>query len=180
MRMNVVGIKDEKRKNAKRIIIGGIRSTGSLQDIMTVIEGVIKCIGNVEIFKEDFTKKEDFARSNLMYTYTLKIDICDKEEKIEPEQKDLKAYEALINIIKDAGVELHLVMPREQGREMVQDAMKLYMEREKNMREAARKYSSEVKMGDDEVLTKVGSTTCKLDKDGLRSSMSVIDEGDVE
>lgn len=141
MRMNVVGLRDEKRKNAKRIIISGIRSTESLQDIMTVIEGVVNGVGNVEIFKEDFMKETD----NLLNSaYTLKMDICDKENNKEPEEKDLEKYEALINIIKDAGVELRLIMPRQQGIDIVKDAMELYMEREKNLREAARKYSSDM------------------------------------
>ena len=55
--------------------------------------------------------------------------------------------------------------------------MELYMEREKNLREAARKYSSEIKMNKDEVLAKLGSTMCKLDKDGI---VCMIDKGDVE
>lgn len=174
MRMNVVGLKDEHRKNAKRVIIGGIRSTESLQDIMTVIEGLVKGIGNVEIFKEDFTKETD----NLLNSaYTLKMDICDKEEKIDPEEKDLEKYEALINIIKDAGVELRLIIPRQQGIDIVKDAVELYMEREKNLREAARKYSSEIKMNKDEALAKLGSTTCKLDKYGITC---MTDEGDLK
>ena len=174
MRMNVVGLKDEHRKNAKRIIIGGIRSTESLQDIMTVIEGLVKGIGNVEIFTENFVKQTDNMFNN---TYTLKMDICDKENKKEPEEKDLEKYEALINSIKDAGVELRLVLPRQQGIDIIKDAIELYMEREKNLREAARKYSSEVKMSKDEVLAKAGSTICKLDKYGITC---MIDEGDLK
>lgn len=174
MRMNIVELKDEHRKNAKRIIIGGIRSTESLQDIMTVIEGLVKGIGNVEIFTENFVKQTDNMFNN---TYTLKMDICDKENKKEPEEKDLEKYEALINSIKDSGVELRLVLPRQQGIDIVKDAIELYMEREKNLREAARKYSSEVKMSKDEVLTKVGSTTCKPDKYGITC---MIDEGDLK
>ena len=174
MRMNIVELKDEHRKNAKRIIIGGIRSTESLQDIMTVIEGLVKGIGNVEIFTENFEKQTDNMFNS---TYTLKMDICDKEHKKEPEEKDLEKYEALINIIKDAGIELRLIMPRQQGINIVKDAMELYMEREKNLREAARKYSSEIKMNKDEVLAKLGSTMCKLDKDGI---VCMIDKGDVE
>lgn len=177
MRMNIVELKDEHRKNAKRIIIGGIRSTESLQDIMTVIEGLVKGIGNVEIFTEKFEKEQDFTESLLTHTYTLKMDICDKENKKEPEEKDLEKYEALINSIKDAGVELRLIMPRQQGINIVKDAIELYMEREKNLREAARKYSSEVKMSKDEVLTKVGSKTCKLDKYGI---VCMTDEGDLK
>lgn len=174
MRINIVELKDEHRKNAKRIIIGGIRSTESLQDIMTVIEGLVKGIGNVEIFTENFEKQTDNMFNS---TYTLKMDICDKENKKEPEEKDLEKYEALINSIKDAGVELRLVLPRQQGINIVKDAIELYMEREKNLREAARKYSSEVKMSKDEVLTKVGSKTCKLDKYGITC---MIDEGDLK
>lgn len=174
MRMNIVELKDEHRKNAKRIIIGGIRSTESLQDIMTVIEGLVKGIGNVEIFTENFVKQTDNMFNN---TYTLKMDICDKENKKEPEEKDLEKYEALINSIKDSGVELRLVLPRQQGIDIVKDAMELYMEREKNLREAARKYSSEIKMNKDEVLAKLGSTMCKLDKYGITC---MIDEGDLK
>lgn len=174
MRMNIVELKDEHRKNAKRIIIGGIRSTESLQDIMTVIEGLVKGIGNVEIFTENFVKQTDNMFNN---TYTLKMDICDKENKKESEEKDLEKYEALINSIKDAGVELRLVLPRQQGIDIVKDAMELYMEREKNLREAARKYNSEVKMSKDEALTKVGSKTCKPDKYGITC---MIDEGDLK
>lgn len=174
MRMNIVELKDEHRKNAKRIIIGGIRSTESLQDIMTVIEGLVKGIGNVEIFTENFEKQTDNMFNS---TYTLKMDICNKENKKEPEEKDLEKYEALINIIKDAGVELRLIMPRQQGINIVKDAMELYMEREKNLREAARKYSSEIKMNKDEVLAKLGSTMCKLDKDGI---VCMIDKGDLK
>lgn len=174
MRMNIVELKDEHRKNAKRVIIGGIRSTESLQDIMTVIEGLVKGIGNVEIFTENFEKQTDNMFNS---TYTLKMDICDKENKKEPEEKDLEKYEALINIIKDAGVELRLIMPRQQGINIVKDAMELYMEREKNLREAARKYSSEIKINKDEVLDKLGSTMCKLDKYGITC---MIDEGDLK
>lgn len=175
MRMNIVELKDEHRKNAKRIIIGGIRSTESLQDIMTVIEGLVKGIGNVEIFTENFVKQTDNMFNS---TYTLKMDICDKEEDVkETEEKDLEKYEALINSIKDAGVELRLIMPRQQGINIVKDAIELYMEREKNLREAARKYSSEVKMNKDEVLAKLGSTMYKLDKDGI---ICMIDEGDLK
>lgn len=174
MRMNIVELKDEHRKNAKRIIIGGIRSTESLQDIMTVIEGLVKGIGNVEIFTENFVKQTDNMFNN---TYTLKMDICDKENKKEPEEKDLEKYEALINIIKDSGVELRLVLPRQQGIDIVKDAIELYMEREKNLREAARKYSSEIKMNKDEVLAKVGSTMYKPDKYGITC---MIDEGDLK
>lgn len=175
MRMNIVELKDEHRKNAKRIIIGGIRSTESLQDIMTVIEGLVKGIGNVEIFTENFVKQTDNMFNS---TYTLKMDICDKEEDVkETDKKDLEKYEALINSIKDAGVELRLVLPRQQGINIVKDAMELYMEREKNLREAARKYSSEVKMSKDEVLNKLGSTMCKLDKYGITC---MIDEGDLK
>lgn len=174
MRMNIVELKDEHRKNAKRIIIGGIRSTESLQDIMTVIEGLVKGIGNVEIFTENFVKQTDNMFNN---TYTLKMDICDKENKKEPEEKDLEKYEALINSIKDSGVELRLVLPRQQGIDIVKDAMELYMERERNLREAAREYNTEVKMNKDEVLAKIGSTMCKSDKYGITC---MIDEGDLK
>lgn len=174
MRMNIVELKDEHRKNAKRIIIGGIRSTESLQDIMTVIEGLVKGIGNVEIFTENFEKQTDNMFNN---TYTLKMDICDKENKKEPEEKDLEKYEALINSIKDSGVELRLIMPRQQGINIVKDAIELYMEREKNLREAARKYSSEIKMNKYDALAKIGSTMCKSDKYGI---VCMMDKGDLK
>ena len=133
MRINVVKIEDEKRKNAKRIVVGGIRTISSLQDITSVIEGVLSSMDNVEIFKEEFIKEQDLI-NNLMYSYAVEVDIYDKGDEYKSPEKMLKEFENLISFIKDYGNEIYLIMPRQHGKIMFTDAMKLYIEREKNIR----------------------------------------------